>query len=94
MEVSHSLNAIGLDLTFVAPGALLPYLESYYHIGYAVVSLIFISNAAGFITAAFFNDLIHSKMGRSRMLMLSEAIMILGYVILSCTPPFGVVIVA
>lgn len=35
-----------------APGALIPYIERDYHIGYAVVSLIFIANAPGFITAA------------------------------------------
>ncbi len=35
-----------------APGALIPYMEKTYSIGYAIVSLIFISNALGFISAA------------------------------------------
>lgn len=77
-----------------APGALLPYLESYYNIGYAVVSTIFVANAAGFITTAFATDVVLTKLGRSRALMVSEAIMTVGYVMLAFTPPFGIVALA
>ncbi|KAF2152390.1 MFS general substrate transporter [Myriangium duriaei CBS 260.36] len=77
-----------------APGALIPYIEKHYGIGYAVVSLIFVSNAAGFITTAFASDAIHAKLGRARTLMTSEAIMVVGYVMITCTPPFGAVIAA
>ena len=77
-----------------APGALIPYIETDYSIGYAIVSLIFVTNAAGFITTAFATDAVLSRLGRSRTLMTSEVIMALGYVILVCTPPFPVVVVA
>lgn len=35
-----------------APGALLPYIETYYSISYSIVSLIWISNAVGYIVVA------------------------------------------
>lgn len=57
-----------------------------------MVSLIFISNAAGFITAAFCSDAIHSRLGRARTFMLAETLMIIGYTIIACTPPFGAVV--
>ncbi|KAI4794922.1 MFS general substrate transporter, partial [Aureobasidium sp. EXF-8845] len=75
-------------------GALIPYMEKQYHIGYAVVSLIFITNAIGFITAAFFTDLTLEKLGRARACMFSETLLIAGYVIMACTPPFPVVVIA
>jgi MFS family permease len=77
-----------------APGALLPYIEAYYNIGYAVVSLIWITNAVGFILAAFFTDMILSRLGRARLLMLSELLMIAGYVMAACAPPFPAVVVS
>jgi hypothetical protein len=47
------------DLTFFttgvndsAPGALIPYLEKDYKVGYVIMSLIFLINSAGFISAA------------------------------------------
>jgi fucose permease len=78
----------------IAAGALIPYMEKQYHIGYAVVSLIFITNAIGFITAAFFTDLTLEKLGRARACMFSETLLIAGYVIMACTPPFPVVVIA
>lgn len=35
-----------------APGALLPYIEAYYSISYSIVSLIWMSNAVGYIVVA------------------------------------------
>lgn len=81
-------------LNDAAPGALIPYMESYYSIGYAIVSLIFITNAVGFILAAFFTEPILGLLGRAKSCMLSEAIIILGYVMITCTPPFPAVVVA
>jgi fucose permease len=69
-------------------------MEKQYHIGYAIVSLIFITNAIGFITAAFFTDLTLEKLGRARACMFSETLLIVGYVIMACTPPFPVVVIA
>ncbi|KAF2268829.1 MFS general substrate transporter [Lojkania enalia] len=76
------------------PGALIPYMETYYHIGYAIMSLIFVGQAAGFVLAAFFNDIILDRIGRATMLMTAETIMIISYIILVCTPPYPAVVVA
>lgn len=84
----------GNGMSDSAPGALIPYIEKWYKIGYAIVSLIWITNAVGFILAAFFTDLIWQKLGRAKTLMLAEAFMISAYVIIACSPPFPVVVVA
>ena len=75
-------------------GALIPSMEDHYQIGYALVSLIFVANAVGFLIAAPRSNTLASALGRSRCLMLSEIMMIAGYVIIVCTPPFPVVVVA
>jgi MFS family permease len=67
-------------------------METHYHIGFAIMSLIFVGQAAGFIVAAFFNNVLLSKMGRAKMLMASVAVMIIAYVILVCTPPYAAII--
>lgn len=77
-----------------APGALLPYMEAYYKIGYAIVSLVFITNAIGFIAAAFFINTLDRRLGRARVLMLCEAISIVSYTIMAVTPPFPVFVIA
>jgi fucose permease len=75
-------------------GALIPSMEDHYGIGYAVVSMIFVANAAGFILAAPTSNAIASALGRAKTLMLSEVIMLIGYVMIVCTPPFPAVVVA
>jgi fucose permease len=75
-------------------GALIPSMEDHYHIGYALVSLIFVANAAGFIVAAPTSNALASSLGRAKCLMLSEVMMLVGYVIIVCTPPFPAVVVA
>jgi len=75
-------------------GALIPSMEDHYGIGYAVVSMIFVANAAGFILAAPTSNAIASALGRAKTLMLSETIMLVGYVMIVCTPPYPAVVVA
>lgn len=88
------LTYLGNGINDSAPGALIPYMESHYHIGYAVVSLIFVTNAVGFIAAAFVNNAIAERFGRARTLMLSEILMITGYTVIACTPPYPAVVMA
>ena len=71
-----------------APGALLPYIEEYYGVNYATVSIIFITNAIGFITAAFFVHALDQKLGRSKTLMLCEATSIVGFIIAVIPPAY------
>ncbi|KAI1111808.1 MFS general substrate transporter [Nemania sp. NC0429] len=80
-------------LTDSAPGALIPYMEKHYNIGYAVVSLIFISNAFGFIAAAPFVDALRARLGRARTTFLANIIVTLGFIPLLAAAPFPAVVV-
>ncbi|KAK3079920.1 hypothetical protein LTS18_003586 [Coniosporium uncinatum] len=88
------LAYLGQGLADSAPGALLPYIETHYSIGYAIVSLIFVANAGGFLIAATFTDFLHDRVGRAKTLMLAELIIIAANVAIVCTPPYPVVVVA
>ncbi|CAJ2514169.1 Uu.00g022880.m01.CDS01 [Anthostomella pinea] len=85
-------NFLG-GVTDSAPGALIPYMETHYNIGYAIVSLIFIGNALGFIIAAPFVDTIRQRLGRGKTMILSESCKAVGYIPLLCAAPFPVVVV-
>lgn len=70
-------------------------MEKDYSIGYAVVSLIFVSNAVGFISAAPITSYIQGRIGRAKLLILAEVIMALGYTMLVIpSRPFPVTVVA
>jgi hypothetical protein len=62
-----------------------------YNIAYGTVSIIFVCNALGFVAAAFFISVLSSRIGRAKCLMISEALLILGYTAIVTTPPFPVV---
>ncbi|KUJ21658.1 MFS general substrate transporter [Mollisia scopiformis] len=74
-----------------APGALIASLERDYNIAYGTVSIIFVCNALGFIAAAFFISTLSTRIGRAKSLMISEALLMIGYTAIVTTPPFGVV---
>ena len=69
-------------------------MEEHYHIGYAVVSLVFVSMAAGFITAAFITDTMLGKLGRAKTLIAAELVMLSAYTMIVATPPYPVIVVA
>ncbi|CUS14301.1 unnamed protein product [Tuber aestivum] len=77
-----------------APGALIPYMEKHYDIGYAVVSLIFLSNAAGFVFSATISQAIYARVGRARTVLVGVLMMVLAYVVVAVTPPFGAVVMS
>lgn len=77
-----------------APGALLPYMERYYSIRYAMVSLIFVANAIGFIVAAPFCHMLNDRFGRAKILSACTTLNIIAYIALVCQPPFAVVVFA
>ncbi|KAK8051897.1 hypothetical protein PG993_003282 [Apiospora rasikravindrae] len=91
--VSICLMQLLGGLNDAAPGALIPYMETHYNIGYAVVSLIFIGNALGFIMAAPFIDTIRARLGRAKTLALSQVLMACGYIPMVCTAPFPLVVI-
>ncbi|RAO69918.1 uncharacterized protein BHQ10_005930 [Talaromyces amestolkiae] len=75
-----------------APGALIPYMEQDFHIGYAIVSLIFVTNALGFILAAPLTHWLESRFGRSRTIMICQVPLFTGYLIMVCKAPFPAVV--
>jgi len=75
-----------------APGALIPYIEKEYHIGYAIVSLIFVTNAVGFILAAPCTHAFETRLGRSKTYIFSASLLAAGYIMIICKPPFPVVV--
>ena len=76
-----------------APGALLPYLERYYHVNYAIVSLIFLSNACGFIFSSFLSNRLHIMVGRCKSLIIGSGLQVVSYLIYSTHPSYGIIIV-
>lgn len=67
-------------------------MEKYYDIGYSVVSLIFLSNAAGFIFAAFVSQPLYSRIGRSQTILIGITLLGIAFITLSFAPPWGVVV--
>lgn len=92
--LSACLMNLGNGLNDSAPGALIPSIEKHYSIGYAIVSLIFVANAVGWISAAPITHALLGRIGRARMLALAQSLMLAGYIILVCTPPFPIVTLA
>lgn len=91
--LSCCLISLGNGMNDSAPGALIPYIEKHYDIGYAVVSLIFVTNALGFISAAPFTHAIEHKLGRWKSYAFAMSLLALSYTIVICQPPFPVVVV-
>jgi fucose permease len=86
------MMGLGNGLNDSAPGALIPYMERHYSIGYAIVSLIFVTNAVGFLSAAPLTHLLETRLGRSGAYIVAEALMTAGYIIIICTPPYPLVV--
>ena len=88
------LMNLGSGLNDSAPGPLIPYIEKEYNIGYAIVALIFVTNALGFITAAFCTHAIESRLGRARGYALGLSVLAASYIAIVCKPPFPVIVVS
>ncbi|KAJ4387125.1 hypothetical protein N0V93_007714 [Gnomoniopsis smithogilvyi] len=98
MNIFRLLSACSLNLmngmNDSAAGPLIPYMEKYYSIGYAMVSLIFVGNAVGFIAGASLIDTLRERFGRGRAIALSQVCMMVGYATIACTVPFPAIVVA
>ncbi|KAF9877212.1 Bypass of stop codon protein-like protein [Colletotrichum karsti] len=69
-------------------GAIIPYVEEHYGIGYAVVSLIFVGQALGFIVAAFVLDSFRVKFGRATVLFVGNVSLICGSIPAAAAAPY------
>ncbi|KAI0358139.1 MFS general substrate transporter [Trametes cingulata] len=71
-------------------GPLLPRMQTVYHVGFALVSLVFVSNCLGFISAAAANVWLTDRLGFGKV---SSVIQLLSYVLEAPAPPFPVFVI-
>ena len=66
-----------------------------YSIGYSLLSLIFIANVIGFISAAPITQIVQARLGKAKHLMVAEGIILVGYTMLVIpSRPFPVFVLA
>ncbi|KZT23727.1 MFS general substrate transporter [Neolentinus lepideus HHB14362 ss-1] len=75
-------------------GPLLPRIQRVYHVGFAVVSLIFISNCIGFIAGATANVALTHRLGFGKVIVLGAALQAIAYTVQAPAPPFPVFAIA
>lgn len=92
--LASNYSFIILGLNDAAYGALIPYLEKYYDVSYTVVSLVFLSPLAGYVTSALINNTLHVRFGQRGIAFLSPAAHLLAYVVVCVHPPYPVLIIA
>ncbi|KAJ4991363.1 MFS transporter [Stagonosporopsis vannaccii] len=76
-----------------AYGALIPYLQEYYHLKYLVVSLVFLSPLIGYTASALLNNTIHLKFGQRGVGVLAPICHLIPYIVIAVHPPYPVLIV-
>ncbi|KAF9013472.1 major facilitator superfamily domain-containing protein [Cyathus striatus] len=75
-------------------GPLLPIVQRDYHVGFAVVALLFVSNCIGFVSAAFINVWMDQRFGFGKVILLGAISQLAAYAILAPAPPFPVMVFA
>ncbi|KAI0032855.1 MFS general substrate transporter [Vararia minispora EC-137] len=69
-------------------GPLLPRIREVYHVGFAVVSLIFIVNCIGFVSGSVSNIWLTNKVGFGKAIVIGAFAQLVGYAIQAAAPPF------
>ncbi|OSD01411.1 MFS general substrate transporter, partial [Trametes coccinea BRFM310] len=69
-------------------GPMLPRIQENYHIGFAVVSLIFVFNAIGYLAGAFVNVFLTDKFGFGKVLYIGSLCQIGAYAMLAPAGPY------
>lgn len=62
-----------------AYGALIPYLETWYHVNYTVISLVFLSPIVGYTLSAILNNHIHVVYGQRGVALIMSISHVLAY---------------
>jgi len=75
-------------------GSLLPHIEEYYKISYAIVSLLWLGNAIGYILVAFTAHHLDNYLGRTKMATLSCICFTIMYAIASSGTKFPIMVIA
>ncbi|KAI0918794.1 hypothetical protein AcV7_006924 [Taiwanofungus camphoratus] len=72
---------------------LLPRIQSVYHVGFAVVSLIFVCNCIGFVVAATANVALTDRFGFGTVMVIGSVAQMIGYALEAPAPPFPVFVI-
>ncbi|KAH9941583.1 MFS general substrate transporter [Epithele typhae] len=75
-------------------GPMLPRIQEYYHIGYAVVSLIFVCNTIGFISGAVANVWLTDKFGFGKVIVFGSLCQLVSYGMIIPAGPFPLMCIA
>ncbi|KAF9448120.1 MFS general substrate transporter [Macrolepiota fuliginosa MF-IS2] len=75
-------------------GPLLPRIQEVYHVGFIIVSLIFIFACLGFISGALANVHLTDRLGFGKTIILGSVCQIIAYTLQSPAPPFPVFVMA
>ncbi|KAK9246474.1 major facilitator superfamily domain-containing protein [Lipomyces tetrasporus] len=88
------LGFVLMGMNDATTGALLLYIESYYHQNYTIISLCFLAPAFGYMTSAFLNSNMHIMFGRRGTVILGMALMCVAYAVICWAPPLPVTVIA
>lgn len=75
-------------------GPLLPTIQSFYHVNFTVVSMLFISNFVGFMSAAVANVFLNDQFGFGKVILLGGLLQVVAYCLLAPALPFPVMCIA
>jgi fucose permease len=67
-------------------------IQAYYHIGYAVVSIIFLIQIVGYGTSSFMGNYFHTKLGRHKLAVIGGLMQCICYSLVCWAPPFPVMV--
>jgi hypothetical protein len=76
-----------------AYGALIPYLQEYYHLTFVVISLVFLSPLVGYTASALLNNTIHLKFGQRGVALVAPTCHLIAYIVIAVHPPYPVLVV-
>ncbi|KAJ7121138.1 MFS general substrate transporter [Mycena epipterygia] len=71
-------------------GPLLPRIQQVYHVGFLIVSLLFVFQAIGYITGAMLTISLTPKLGFGKLIVLGPVFQLIGYSLQASAPPFPV----
>ncbi|KIK56703.1 hypothetical protein GYMLUDRAFT_99125 [Collybiopsis luxurians FD-317 M1] len=75
-------------------GPLLPIIQTHYSVGFAVVSLLFVTNCCGFVIGAGANVWLNERFGFGKVMVLGSLFQLATYVIQSPAPPFPALVLS
>ncbi|KAF8068709.1 MFS general substrate transporter [Lyophyllum atratum] len=75
-------------------GPLLPRIQSVYHVGFAVVSLLFVLACVGFIFGALINVPLSGKLGFGKVIVLGSLFQVVAYTLMAPALPFPALVIA